>query len=110
LWNYTAHALDFFRSYLPFTEMTPRDDLVDGGTGWCLAKPGEVYAVFVFGGKSPKLQLPAGSYSLSWFDPRKGGKLIERGTLAGPAAASLGEPPADAQKDWVALVRKARTP
>ena len=47
------------------------------------------------------------SYTVQWYNPRTGGAL-QNGTVtsvSGPGSQSIGMPPADADKDWVALVR-----
>ena len=40
MWNYTRYALEFFQSYLPFTQMVPDDDLTDKANDFVFAKPG----------------------------------------------------------------------
>jgi len=108
MWDQTRYALEFFRRHLPFWEMTPLE--AEGAR--VLAKPGEVYAVQLPRGGTATLELPEGSYSLWWYNPRTGGELIE-GQLA-PAAGSgrrrIGPPPAEGNKDWVALIRRRPPP
>ena len=94
LWDRTFVALDFFHRHLPFTQMKSDDKLVEAGAAWCLAKPEEVYAIYLFGGKETKLQLPAGAFTTHWFKPLTGGELIPGGILTGPGAVALGKPPA----------------
>ena len=106
LWDRTFVALDFFHRHLPFTQMKSDDKLVEAGAAWCLAKPEEVYAIYLFGGKETKLQLPAGVFTTQWFKPLTGGGLIPGGILTGPGAVALGKPPAAPEKDWVVVVRK----
>ncbi len=113
MWEQTRYALEFFHRYLPFIEMTPDDSLVS--RGWCLAKAGEVYAVYLPKGGKTKLKLPEGRYSVLWYNPRSGGEL-QKGTVAevtGPGKVSLGEAPHDsngsaAGEDWTILVRKIK--
>jgi hypothetical protein len=105
MWDLTRYAVEFFTSYLPFAEMTPNDRLVTNG--WCLAKEGEIYCVYLPQGSGSKIQLSEGRYSVEWFNPRDGGKLT-RGSVEeviGPGQVPTGEPPAEPDKDWVALVR-----
>jgi hypothetical protein len=104
MWDQTRWALDFFHQYLPFWEMTPSDSL--SSIGWCLAKAGEVYGVYLPSGGSPSLQLPAGTYVVKWYNPRAGGGLLDGSVtgVSGGALRSLGDPPADAAKDWAVLV------
>ncbi|MBE0657096.1 MAG: DUF5060 domain-containing protein, partial [Bryobacteraceae bacterium] len=108
MWDQTRHALEFFRSHLPFWEMTPHSVKVEPGTARVLAKAGEVYAVQLPKGGSARLELAPGSYTVEWYDPRAGGAL-RTGSVAmvtGGGMASLGAPPADAGKDWVVLVKR----
>jgi lysophospholipase L1-like esterase len=110
MWDQTRSALDFFRQHLPFAEMTPHDELVGAKDGWCLARPGAVYAVYLPKVESPELQVAAGDYEIKWFDPRRGGPLRDgtAAVLSGPGKRALGEPPADLSQDWVALVRRVK--
>ena len=110
MWKRTTHAIDFFHKYLPFTEMASHDELVDDGLAWCLAKPSEVYAIFVFSGKTTHLELPARSFESHWFDPHRGGDLIPGSVLVGPGRIPLGDPPDGPANDWVCLVQEKKRP
>lgn len=105
LWNHTAVALEFFQRQIPFTQMDAADKLLNSTNAWCFAKPGEVYAVYIFGGAEVKLQLPKGTFTTQWFDIRDGGDLVPGESLAGPGDVALGKPPTHSEKDWVALVK-----
>jgi hypothetical protein len=66
-----------FMGRLPFLEMGPDQTLVahsPGALSQALSRPGQVYALHLKGqGPVPlKLQLPAGSYLISWFFPENG--------------------------------------
>ncbi|MFB3829784.1 MAG: DUF5060 domain-containing protein [Bryobacteraceae bacterium] len=103
MWDQTRYALEFFRRYLPFWEMEPRE-------GRVLAKGDEVLAVHLPAGGSASLQLGAGAYSVRWYNPRTGGEL-QKGSVAtvrGPGSRSIGAPPSDPGKDWVALIKRSR--
>ena len=53
------------------------------------------------------LSATARSFTVHWFNPRAGGGL-QTGRIAevkGPGKVSLGPPPAEADQDWVALVK-----
>jgi hypothetical protein len=106
MWDLTRIALDFFHKHLPFTEMRCQDRLVTGRNVWCLAKSGEVYAVYIPEGGTTTLTIPEGAYSVDWYNPREGGPLIPGQRLRGPGKPGLGNPPTEAEKDWVALVRR----
>ncbi|MGB3849536.1 MAG: DUF5060 domain-containing protein [Tunicatimonas sp.] len=110
LWAQTRHALEFFRAHLPYWEMQSADALVHNGT-YCLAKPGEVYAIYLPPGHPATLDLEAhdATYAVHWYDPKQGGELQEgdQPQVSGTGQTSLGNPPGgDATKDWAVLVRR----
>ena len=91
-----AHMVDFFTNF-DWWKADPHDELVTGGA-YCLAKPGEIYAVYLplrpLGGVSESLefkrdyrdvtiQLESGPYEATWFDPLSG-EWIPAGTVQGP--------------------------
>lgn len=110
LWELTRYALEFFQEYLPFAEMRPQDELTAAANDYCFAKPGDVYAIYLPDGGTTELKLETGNYTADWFNPRKGGPLQKGGvsSLTGPGVRSIGVPPSEPEKDWVALVRKQR--
>lgn len=108
MWDQTRYALEFFQQYLPFCEMKPADELVQGEGAWCLAKEGAVYAVYSPGLREVLLELPRGRYRVDWYNPRLGGSLLPGIEVRGPGQKALGQPTSDPHKDWVALVRKNR--
>ncbi len=107
MWHQTRIAVEFFQTYLPFHQMNQADDLIHHPSGYCFAQPGQIYAVYMGTGGSSELWLPEASYSIRWFDPRNGGDLKEGtvSTVSGGGFRSLGAPPHDKERDWVALVR-----
>jgi len=108
MWGYTRNALDFFENHIPFWEMKPADELTNADS-YCLAKKGEVYAVYLpYGGEATlDLSEVTGQFSSSWYNPRTGGDLISGTTLEGGRQVVLGLPPSDAAKDWaIIIVRK----
>lgn len=106
MWNQTRYALEFFRTHVPFAEMTACDSLVS--SGYCFAKRGSVYVVYLPEGGTATLLVETGKYTVEWFNPRLGGALQQGNVreVAGPATVSLGSPPRDARSDWVILCRK----
>ncbi len=80
---------------LPFWEMEPANDIVQSGKAFCLAKRGEVYALYLPEGGEIEADLPAGQrFMVSWWNPNQGrsGKFTQesrvpggRQTLAAPA-------------------------
>jgi hypothetical protein len=117
-WDYCRIALGFFREEkIPFAEMRSANALVgnpsDTNDRFCLAKPDEVYLIYLPDGtKECTIDLDLtgakGSFSVKWFNPRTGGAIVD-GTVAsikGGKPAPLGNPPADADEDWLILVRR----
>ncbi|MBI1390479.1 MAG: DUF5060 domain-containing protein [bacterium] len=108
MWDQTRIALWFFNEYIPFAEMLPADDLSSDPDDYVFAKAGEVYALYSPAAGKPSLSLEEGDYSVSWYNPRTEGGLLQGGvkTVSGPGEQSLGEPPSDPGRDWVILVKK----
>ena len=109
LWDLTANALEFFRTYLPFAEMESADGLATGFENRVLAQRGLTYAVYLPNGGAVSLNLEgfAHAFDVEWFNPRLGGAPIPGAVtqVVGPGTRSLGSPPAGGG-DWVALVRR----
>ncbi len=113
-WLYATIALDFFRNEkIPFAEMTPSDALIgnekNDNSKYCLALPGQLYVIYLPNGGSTSLNLAGaeGQFSVSWFNPRKGGKGSEGSVsqLSGGSNGSIGAAPNEGQEDWVVLVK-----
>jgi hypothetical protein len=110
-WDQNRYARQFFENYLPFTIMEPADELVKGEETYCLAKNGEIYAIYLPPGlNSCELDLTEveGEFEIRWFNPREGGDLqvgkIE--SLNAGNWVSPGNPPREPEKDWVILLKK----
>ena len=106
MWAQTRHALEFFHRHLPFWEMMAMPDNVKGDGVWCFGKPRQCYVVYLPPATHAEIQLPKGRYTLSWFNPRSGGDLIAGTNLRGQGWHSLGTPPSDPNKDWVAFLKR----
>lgn len=110
LWDQTRFALEFFHRHLVFWEMGSADKLTPATDDYCFAAPGRLYAVYLPKGGAAKLDLlqSTGEFSVLWFNPRIGGELMAGPVreVRGPGVVELGAPPADANKDWVILVRR----
>ncbi len=110
-WDYCRIALNFFREHnIPFADMQNANALIGNSKNnndkYCLAKPGELYLVYLPKGGSSELDLSGadGNYALSWLNPRKGGPpLPGAATLAGGAPVKISAPDQD---DWLALIRR----
>ncbi|MFZ9011765.1 MAG: DUF5060 domain-containing protein [Anaerohalosphaeraceae bacterium] len=107
MWAPTRVALDFFKRHLPFARMKAANKLTAAPDSLVLARANRVYAVYMKTAGDTKLSLPKGEYALRWYNPRTGGDLQTGSikTLTGGQSVSLGHPPKEADKDWVALVK-----
>jgi hypothetical protein len=108
-WDQSTIATQFFLNELPLADMKSMNQLLGGPAGFCFAKPGEVYAVYLSTSREPASLLIDGDkeYRVKWFDPKKGGALLD-GTITtvnGPGKINLGFPPDNSGNDWVAVIR-----
>jgi hypothetical protein len=108
MWDQTRYALEFFQRHLPFWEMKSRDDITPDEKDYCLAIEGEIYAVYIPEGAQTKIDLTdyEGDFDINWFNPGKGGEL-QLGTITriqGGHMSDIGYPPANTDKDWIALI------
>jgi hypothetical protein len=112
MWALTRHALEFFHEHLPFAQMSHHDDLTSVRDDYCFARPGEIYAVYLPAGGTTELDLgnSTSRFAVKWFNPRTGGPLQEVGVILikGPGSVTLGYPPQDRDRDWVALVTRVQ--
>jgi hypothetical protein len=109
MWELTGYALDFFREYLPFTEMSHYDELTSAKNDYCFAKPGHIYAVYLPAGGTTNLDVDSNlaTFTVQWYNPRSGGPLRTGTirTISGPGSVAIGHPPQDNNKDWVVLIK-----
>ncbi len=107
LWELTKVALDFFHKYLPFEEMNNYDELTKDQNDYCLAKEGKVYAIYQPEGVATEIRVPAGEYSINWYNPRDGGDLMQTSVnkITVNGFISTGDPPGNDGKDRVCLIR-----
>jgi len=69
-WRELRLARAFLES-LPVERMFPANHLVRQGEAFCLARPGEVYALYLpYGGRIELELAPGNRYRAQWFDPR----------------------------------------
>ena len=95
-----GHMVDFFTSF-EWWKMEPHDELVDDGN-YCLAKPGETYAVYLPSGGKVTVKLEPGRYTAIWFGAVTGEKLVL------PSAQGLlwTSPEAPDRNDWALLLSR----
>jgi len=109
MWELTTIARTFFEDHLPWWQMQSANELLSNKEAYCLAKPTEVYAIYIPNGKTTTLDLnkESGEWTVHWFDPIKG-KTLQVGNAPSSNASEsfgLGDPP-NMDQDWVALVRR----
>ncbi|MEL6109007.1 MAG: DUF5060 domain-containing protein [Planctomycetota bacterium] len=114
-WDYCRIALDFFQDNdIPFWEMKNADELIGnpdhGISGYCFAKPEELYLVYLPDGGAGEIDLSAagGEFDVHWFNPRVGGELQHGETQSVTAGkkVSIGLPPSETKEDWLAVLQR----
>lgn len=109
MWNYTHHALDFFRKHLPFHNMQSNDNLTTVEDDYVLAGD-NVYAIYLPTGGTTDLNVGKTKKNLTiyWYNPRLGDALQTGSmeTIDGSGVQNIGYPPSDENRDWVALIRE----
>ncbi len=107
-WKQSTIATDFILQF-PLEEMISSDDLVNVKGAYCLAKPGEVYVIYLpAGSKDATLKLSGDkAFSVKWFNPREGVEMQKgsQQSISGTGAQLLGNPPLEIEKDWVVLIQ-----
>jgi hypothetical protein len=107
--------LEFFAgNRIPIGEMSNANALIDNAKNdnsrFCLAKPGEVYLVYLPRGGPAELDLSgtSGSLSVKWFNPRTGGRLVEGSvrSISGGTRVQLPTPPKEPDQDWLLVIRR----
>ena len=91
---------DFYTSF-EWWKTEPHDELVNNGA-YCLAKPGEIYAVYLPKEGTVTVKLEPGAYEASWFSAFTGEK-IPLPPVRGPEWTS---PKSPGWLDWAILIRK----
>lgn len=122
LWKNVRIARTFMEDHLPFWEMEPADDLVDGestlnvglGSGksfqlgaQVFCKPGHVYAIYYpTASKTGRLDLKGdhGKFWARWYNPRTGEFEGNITTLRGGKWSPLFDAPSSPDEDWVLLL------
>ena len=96
-----GHIVDFFSSF-EWWKTDPHDELVNNGA-YCLAEPGEIYAIYVPKGGTVTVSLQEGNYAAHWFGATTG-EIIDLPPVTG---ASWTSPETPDRLDWaLLLVRK----
>ncbi len=107
-WKQSTIATRFVNT-LPVETMKPANDLVNPKNAFCFADPGNIYVVYKpMNSGECKLKLNSDkTFNVKWFNPRKGGE-VKTGSISeikGKGLASIGYPPEEAEKDWLAIIQ-----
>jgi len=94
--------VDFFTSF-EWWKTEPHDELVDQGA-FCLAKPGEIYAVYLPKEGKVTVKLEPGSYQAKWYSAFTG-EWVPIGDVQGPSWSS---PKTPGWLDWALLLEKKK--
>ena len=108
IWRQSAIAKHFFEG-LPLTEMQSHDELVDSENVWCLAKPGEVYALYTSEKQPIKIDLssfPKTTFVIECYNPRTGETIKSGQELSGGNWVDIQWPETLDVKDWAAKIWK----
>jgi hypothetical protein len=81
-----AHMVDFFTSF-EWWKTEPHDELVNSGA-YCLARPGETYAVYLPKGGDVTVKLEPGRYRARWFSAFTGEVVTLPDFVQGPSWTS----------------------
>jgi len=95
-----AHMVDFFTSF-DWWKTEPHDELVNKGN-YCLAKPGEIYAVYLPHGGTATIHLQGGPFKGAWFNPVTGERTVVQ-VIHGPVWSSN---PTLNSDDWALLLER----
>jgi hypothetical protein len=95
-----AHIVEFFTAF-EWWKTDPHDELVNKGA-YCLAEPGQCYAVYLPRGGKATVQLKEGRYRANWFNPCSG-ETKPLPAADGPTWTSSESPD---YGDWALLLRK----
>ena len=95
------HMVDFFASF-EWWKTTPHDELVNNGC-YCLAKPGELYAVYLPHEGNVKVHLEPGTYEGKWFNAFTGEVVPLPVVVEGPDWTSPSTP---GWLDWALLLKR----
>ncbi len=95
-----GHIVDFFSSF-EWWKTNPHDELVNNGA-YCLAQPGETYAVYLPREGNLTVNLGPGTYSAHWFGANTG-EVIPLPPATGPSWTSPHTPD---RLDWALLLER----
>lgn len=104
VWTQLGGTRAFMES-LPFSEMESHDEVVKSGTAFCLAKPHEVYALYLPLGGIITVSLPAdGNFEIGWWNPDNGRDGHFQNEMRVNGGLQRFAPPADG--DWALRIMR----
>jgi hypothetical protein len=102
-----GHIVDFFTGF-DWWKTDPHDELVDH-SDYCLAQPGELYAIYLPHGGNVTIKLEPGTYRGEWFNPMSGQRFALAADIPGPSWTSPNPPDGNGwpgQQDWALLLKR----
>jgi len=101
-----GHMVDFITSF-EWWKTEPHDELVKGSpsSAYCLARPSEIYAVYLPNGGKAMLSLEPGTYHASWMSALSGDKS-DLSDVDGVSAWT--SPEAPDHNDWALLLQRKK--
>ncbi len=101
VWRELVRARKFMEG-LPVERMFPANHVVVAGEAFCLARPGEVYALYLpAGGRVEVSLVPGNTYRARWFDPRAGGRAWSGEAVLEGGRQALTAPD---ERDWAVRI------
>lgn len=97
-----AHMVDFFTSF-DWWKTEPHDELVNNGN-YCLAKLGELYAIYFPRGGNVTVQLAPGKYEGTWFEATTGKTIALAPFISAVSSWTSGAAPGT--NDWALLLKR----
>jgi hypothetical protein len=97
-----GHLVDFMTSFA-WWKTEPHDELVSGGA-YCLAEPGEIYAIYLPAGGKVTVKLESGMYEATWVSALSGDKIV----LPAASGISWTSPETPDHNDWALLLERKR--
>jgi Putative collagen-binding domain of a collagenase len=99
-----GHIVEFFTAF-EWWKLNPHDELVNDGN-YCLADPGNTYAIYLPCGGKASLRLGPGKYRAEWFNATSGQRYPLTEDLTGPSWTSSDPPDEAGSPDWAILLQK----
>lgn len=97
-----GHMVDFFTSF-EWWKTEPHDELVNSGL-YCLAMPGEIYAIYLPKGGKATVKLEPGAYQATFVSALSGEKIL----LPVAQGTPWTSPEAPDRNDWALLLQRKR--